>query len=119
MFRPARLLGVTAKEVAALARPICYADHRAGLIAAGDAKNQCVGRLPTATAMLGRRLSNDYVVITRRDPRLPTWSWEILRRSTPLGVKPTGHDFKSAMAARLAGESALKDLLHRIARGNS
>jgi hypothetical protein len=66
--------------------------------------------------MLGRRLSNDYFVITRRDPRLLIWSWEILRRSTPLGVKLTGHDFESAMAARLAGEKALKDLLHGIAR---
>ena len=66
--------------------------------------------------MLGRRLSNDYFVIIRRDPRLPTWSWEILRRSTPLGIKLTGHDFELAMAARLAGESALKDLLYGIAR---
>jgi len=68
--------------------------------------------------MLGKRLSNDYVVITRRDPRLRTWSWEILRRSTPLGIKLTGHDFESAMAARLAGERALKDLLHSLARDN-
>jgi hypothetical protein len=72
----------------------------------------------TVTAMLGRRLSNDYFVIIRRDPRLPTWSWEILRRSTPLGIKLTGHDFESAMAARLAGERALKDLLHSLARDN-
>ena len=28
----------------------------------------------TATAMLGRRLSNDYFVIIRRDPRLLIWS---------------------------------------------
>jgi hypothetical protein len=69
--------------------------------------------------MPGKRLSNDYVVITRRDPRLPTWSWEIVRRSTPLGVKLTGHDFKSALDARHAGERALRDLLHRIARGDS
>jgi hypothetical protein len=68
--------------------------------------------------MPGSRLSNDYIVITRRDPRLPKWSWEIVRRSTPLGVKLTGHDFKSAMAARQAGESALRDLLPRIARGD-
>jgi hypothetical protein len=69
--------------------------------------------------MLGRRLSNDYFVIIRRDPRLQAWSWQILRRSTPLGVKLTGYDFESAMAARLAGESALKDLINGIARGNS
>jgi hypothetical protein len=69
--------------------------------------------------MLGRRLSNDYFVITRRDPRLQIWSWQILRRSKPLGVKLTGHDFASAMAAKLAGESALKDLINGIARGNS
>jgi hypothetical protein len=68
--------------------------------------------------MLGRRLSNDYFVIIRRDPRLPKWFWEILRRSTPLGVKLTGHDYESAMAATRAGESALNDLLHGIARDN-
>jgi hypothetical protein len=34
MLRPAPLVDVTAKEVAALARPIWYADHKAGLIAA-------------------------------------------------------------------------------------
>ena len=32
------------------------------------------------------------------------WSWEILRRSKPPGVKLTNHGFNSAKAARVAGE---------------
>jgi hypothetical protein len=36
----------------------------------------------------------------------------------PLGVKLIGYDFESAVAARLAGENALKDLLDGIARGD-
>jgi len=67
--------------------------------------------------MLSNRLSNDYLVVTRRDPRLPIWSWKILRPSQPLGVKLTGGDFESEKTPRLAGERALKELLDGIGRG--
>jgi hypothetical protein len=99
---------------------MCYTGQiEPGYVAACHAKAIATGdRSRYHGAMLSNRLSNDYFIITGRDPRLPIWSWEILRRSQPLGVKLIGHDFESAMAARLAGERALKDLLHGIARNN-
>jgi len=34
---------------------------------------------------------NDYYVVTSRRGQQPErWSWEILRKSTPLGIKMTG-----------------------------
>jgi hypothetical protein len=68
--------------------------------------------------MRSNRLLNDYFVITRRDARLPKWSWAILRRSQPLGVRLFAGGFQSAMAAKRAGERALKDLLDGIERDN-
>jgi hypothetical protein len=66
--------------------------------------------------MAGKRsdLSRDYFVALKRHPRLPLWSWEIHRRSKPLGVKLFGDDFQSAAAAKVAGNKALEQLLERI-----
>ncbi len=39
------------------------------------------------------------------------WSWEILRKSQPLGIKMTGDGFQSDTAAQFAGKRALEDFL--------
>jgi hypothetical protein len=55
---------------------------------------------------------NDYYVITSRRGEYPDrWSWEILRKSKPLGIKMTGDGFQSEMAAQFAGKRALADFL--------
>ena len=42
------------------------------------------------------------------------WTWEIHRRSKPLGVKFDGDEYATAQDAKLAGETALKDLLRNL-----
>jgi hypothetical protein len=55
---------------------------------------------------------NDYYVVTSRRGQQPErWIWEIHRKSTPLGVKLTGEEYQSDMAARFAGKQALADFL--------
>jgi hypothetical protein len=70
--------------------------------------------------MAGKRsnLSNDYFVITKLCGRPKTlWTWEILRRSKPLGVKYCGGEFNEAQTAKLAGEEALKEFLNGLCQG--
>jgi hypothetical protein len=59
-------------------------------------------------------VADDYYVVVRRSGSLPTWEWEIQRRSTPLGVVLNGSGFVSQAGAKLAGENALRDLLAEI-----
>ena len=55
---------------------------------------------------------NDYYVITsQRSARPARWSWEIRRKSKPLGIKMTEDGFQSDAAARFAGRQALADFL--------
>jgi hypothetical protein len=55
---------------------------------------------------------NDYCVVTsRRSERPERWGWEILRKSTPLGIKMTEDGYQSDMAAQFAGKRALADFL--------
>jgi hypothetical protein len=61
-------------------------------------------------------LSEDFFVAVKRRRRLREWSWEIQRRSKPLGVRLDGDGFKSEFAAKLAGEKALRDLLDGLAQ---
>jgi flavin reductase (DIM6/NTAB) family NADH-FMN oxidoreductase RutF len=44
------------------------------------------------------------------------WSWEICRKSSPLGVKMTGDGFQSEMAAQFAGKRALADFLSDLSK---
>jgi hypothetical protein len=39
------------------------------------------------------------------------WSWEIHRKSKPLGIKMTGDRFQSEMTAQFAGKNALAKFL--------
>jgi hypothetical protein len=60
---------------------------------------------------------NDYFVITSRRGEHPDrWSWEILRKSKPLGVKITGDGFQSDSAAQFAGKRALEDFLSDLSK---
>jgi hypothetical protein len=60
-------------------------------------------------------LSNDYFVIAKLCGCPKTlWTWEIKRRSKPLGVKYCGDEFKEAQSAKLAGENALKEFLNGL-----
>ena len=56
--------------------------------------------------------ANDYYVVTSRRGQHPDrWSWEILRKSTPLGIKMTGEGYQSDAAAQFAGKQALAEFL--------
>jgi hypothetical protein len=55
---------------------------------------------------------NDYyVVASRRGQQPERWSWEIRRKSTPLGIKMTGDGHQSDAAAQFAGKQALAEFL--------
>ncbi|MGB9315142.1 MAG: hypothetical protein WCB62_08980, partial [Pseudolabrys sp.] len=65
---------------------------------------------------------DDYFVVIKRcvaHRKTPQtrWTWGIQRRSKPLGVKFDGDKYATAQDARLAGETALKDLLRNFGRG--
>jgi len=58
---------------------------------------------------------NDYYVVTSRRGGYPDrWSWEILRRSKPLGIKMTGDGYQSEMAAQFAWKRALAEFLAEV-----
>ena len=52
-----------------------------------------------------------YVVSSPRGEHPDRWSWEIRRKSTPLGIKMTGDRYQSETAAQFAGKRALADFL--------
>ena len=55
---------------------------------------------------------DDYYVITFRRGEYPDrWSWEIRRKSKPLGIKMITDGFQSQMAADFAGKRALANFL--------
>jgi len=60
---------------------------------------------------------NDYYVITSRRGEYPNrWSWEICRKSKPLGIKMTADGFQSEMAAQFAGKRALAEFLSDLSK---
>ena len=60
---------------------------------------------------------SDYYLITSRRGEYPDrWSWEICRKSSPLGIKMTGDGFQSEMAAEFAGKRALADFLFDLSK---
>src|SRR3974390_2991352 len=56
-------------------------------------------------------LPSDYFVLVRRAPATWAWTYEIHRRSKPLGVRLYHDGFESESAAKLAGERLLRRLL--------
>jgi hypothetical protein len=60
---------------------------------------------------------NDYFVITYQQGEHPDrWSWEIRRKSKPLGVKLMEDGFQSKTAAQFAGKRALADFLADLSK---
>jgi hypothetical protein len=62
------------------------------------------------------RASDYYVFTSRRGDHLERWSWEIRRKSKPLGVKLTEDGFQSDAAAQVAGKRALDDFLSNLGK---
>src|ERR1700730_11450385 len=61
--------------------------------------------------------SNDYyLVIFRRREQPERWSWEIVRKSKPLGVRLTADGFQSETAAQFAGRRVLEDFLIQLSK---
>jgi hypothetical protein len=61
------------------------------------------------------KLTNIYRLVIKTPARKgDLWSWEILRRSKPIGIRIHGTNFQSESAARVAGQKALDDLLDGI-----
>jgi hypothetical protein len=61
--------------------------------------------------------TNDYYVLTSRcGEHLDRWSWEIRRKSKPLGIKMTADGYQSETVARSAAKQALADFLSDLSR---
>ncbi len=61
--------------------------------------------------------SSDYRIATFRYGEIPArWSYEIHRKSKPLGIKMTGSGFQSEAAAQFAGKKALADFLDDLSK---
>jgi hypothetical protein len=62
-------------------------------------------------------INNDYYVFTSRYGEHPErWSWEIRRKSKPLGLRLMADGFQSESAAQFAGQRALADFLSDLAK---
>ena len=61
------------------------------------------------------QLAQEYCVVTISRGRPPVWTWQLQRRPKPLGIIISGADFQTEAAAKLAGEKALIEFLHRLA----
>ncbi len=64
---------------------------------------------------LGGRRDPDgdfFVVVKLCGNKRTKWTWEIRRKSKPLGVKYEGDEFDTTRDATAAGQNALKDFLH-------
>ena len=62
-------------------------------------------------AMADNPANDFYVVTSRRGEHPDRWSWEIHRKSTPLGIEMTGDGYQSDTAAEFAGKQALAEFL--------
>jgi hypothetical protein len=58
---------------------------------------------------------DDYFVMTYKN-RSGRWTWEICRKSYPLGIKAESDDFETEELAKRAGARALDDFLRRLSQ---
>lgn len=58
----------------------------------------------------------DYYVVVSQKEHSPVWGWKIQRRSKPMGVQLQGGGFTSEIAARRAGDEALRAFFNALAR---
>jgi hypothetical protein len=71
-----------------------------------------VGRVSGLVCAMADHPINDYYVITSLRVGHPDrWSWEVRRKSKPLGIKMTGDGYQSDTAAQFAGKQALAEFL--------
>ena len=60
---------------------------------------------------------DDYYIITLLRVGHPDrWSWEIRRKSKPLGIKMAGDGYQSDTAAQFAGKQALAEFLAALSK---
>jgi hypothetical protein len=60
---------------------------------------------------------NEYYVITSvRVGHPDRWSWEIRRKSKPLGIKMTRDGYQSDTAAKFAGKRVLAEFLAELSK---
>jgi hypothetical protein len=57
-----------------------------------------------------------YLFTSRRGEHPERWSWEIRRKSKPLGIKLGADGFQSESAAKFAGKRALDEFLSELAK---
>ncbi len=57
-----------------------------------------------------------YLVTSRRGQHPERWSWEIRRKSKPLGIKITGDGYQSDSAAQFAGRRAMNEFLANLVK---
>jgi hypothetical protein len=67
-------------------------------------------------AMAAHPINDYYIITSRRGEHPDRWSWEMRRKSKPLGIKMTGDGFQSEMAAQFAGKRALADFLSDLSK---
>ena len=61
--------------------------------------------------------TTDYFLVTDENGKAPhKWTWEIRRRSQPMGVRLTGEGYQSRSAAEFAGQRALTEFLDLLAK---
>ena len=66
---------------------------------------------------MNMRATDYYIFTSRQGEKHPErWSWEIRRKSKPLGIKMTGDGYQSGTAAQFAGKQALADFLLDLAK---
>ena len=62
-------------------------------------------------------ISDDYYVFaSRRGEHPERWSWEIRRKSKPLGIRFTADGFQSEAAAQFSGRKALEEFLIELSK---
>jgi hypothetical protein len=77
--------------------------------------HKIVARL-SAKRRLAMTNSDYYLVTSRRGEHPERWSWEIRRKSIPLGIKLSGDGYQSDSAAQVAGKRALDEFLSELAK---
>jgi hypothetical protein len=75
-----------------------------------------VGILGRATNLMNTFATDYYVFTSRRGNHPERWSWQIGRKSKPLGVRLTDDGFQSEAAAQFAGKRALAEFLAELSK---
>lgn len=80
------------------------------------------GRIMRRAEPRAEKLDDDYFVIIKRfrpyrSSHHAGWTWEVRRRSKPMGIKYRGVKYASPDDAKLAGETAFKDFVRNLTQG--